>query len=176
MSETEFQDQMSKEFKLIARKKLYFAIAVGFGTALKNFKQADQAVNVAKQMLHNQECDCGQCQTTAQEVFPHLLSQRQDALKAMYCIVESCRSYRQAFGEYPEFVSFLVKPQDQDGPAGNIEEMFDGVLQLKDTVHAELVSIGKQMKIKDPPPDLTRTAFGSNFIKVSERIKLKGEV
>lgn len=158
--------QVSRAQKTAARKKLYFALSIAFGYAWSRYKECAAALASEASKLDEE----GEQRTNI--VIPSLMMAESDALRAIYCVAASCQDYKNAFGEYPEFVRFLGRDSKEDAAA----EVLGAVMSLPGVSRNLWASIGKRIGIPGEPPDLTKKAFGTDFLNACEGVKLKGEV
>jgi len=164
----EIQAQMQKEFKIVARKKLYFSLGLMYAQCHDQFSELTMALKVTTDAKHS-ECDCGECANVANKILPTLMERHILALRPLLCMVQAIEVYRQAMGEYPEFARFLVKDNSEAG----IDSLIQKTKAMADETQVIYSTIGKKANVK--APNFASTAFGDSFIRACEAVKLKGE-
>lgn len=154
--------EMQKHFKITAKKKLYFALGVMFTQSRQNVTECFAAMEAIEQM--------GKQDDAPEEIVDLIkggIMKLCGAIRPVYCLTTAIEGYHQAMGEYPEFVKFMGLKQDADFPAAakSISEMVDKMQKVFDGMADK----------KNPAPQLKNVAFGNDFIKVCESVKIKGE-
>lgn len=154
--------EMQKQFKLTAKKKLYFALAMMFHESRQYLVNLCDGAQKLQQMAL-EDGSPEEIQKAALMALAPLVM----AVRPVYCLAESLRSYQQAMGEYPEFTKFMVK-NEADLPIA-----IEKTLGIIDETQKLLDMLADK---ENPAPKLRNGAFGKDFIAACERIKIKGEV
>lgn len=162
------QKQFEKEFKTTARKKLYFSLAIMWGHHFDMFEKNAKAVNVLIEAAHKNDCECGECGKESLKMLPTLVRELFMTLRPVWCVMQGLKSYKQNFGEYPEFARFIVKNHTE----AEMDELIQDVEKLAKSTQEHVKAAGFSF----PKKPFEEAAFGSDFVKACETIKLKGEV
>lgn len=154
------QEQFKRQAKIAARKQHYFAIAQMLHSQMEVSKKvavAGQSIIQARQE-DEESVPEGMVRTAAQEMIL--------VLTPIYQVCISLRFYRDAFGEYPEWVRFI-----HDGKGS--EEHLNGWMKTVMDLYQEA---SKKLGRGADGRAITDIVFGEAFQKICERVKVKGEV
>ena len=163
----EVSKEIDRQFKIMARKKLYFAIGVAFRTLQTNMGELAMAVNGMKDAALEGAMDSVPDEARA-ELAKTMLEKQLLAIRPIYCLSQAVLEYKRAFGEYPEFVKFLEPTEPMEKTE---EKLKHGVGVMK---YAE-EAMAKHKILNKKGPSLQEIAFGDGFIKACELVKVKGE-
>lgn len=156
------QAEMQKHFKTTAKKKLYFALAVMFHEAreqiVTNAENCDKLLNLAQEESAPPEMKKAALMSLA----PMVMS-----VRPVFCMVHALKEYKAAMGEYPEFTKFMI-----DGGDEKLERAIEKTMGIIDATQKMLDVFSTK---GNKAPNLKAGAFGEDFVKQCEKIKLKGE-
>lgn len=157
MTEQIFQQQMQAHFKIMAKKKLYFALAVMFTHTTRQLERVTEAGRILLEKSKEAEIE------VPMEVLRAIATDKMDVVRAIYCVGASLKEYKKTMGEYPEFTRFLT-----DTPEG-LERMVEAAVNSMHMAEKQLEPR------KNGAPSLVESAFGSGFMTMCEKVKIKGE-
>lgn len=152
------QEQLSKQMKTAAKKQLYFGLA-----SILSYEMMNLAKMVAKSETLIPSFDEEGLENKA--VFDHAVD-KIALITLIYQVTHSLKMYRQAFGEYPEFIKFFEKQMPPQMTVEKWVEQIESIFRKLD----KTLSLKGQKKLSEA------AAFGELFAKHCEVIKLKGEV
>lgn len=149
------EEQIKKGMKLMARKQHYYAINSMLLSCIRN---TEKAHNTAMKILEED----GDTSRIKEAITPLL----EESLP-IYRLAVSLRSYKQAFGEYPEWTKFIEMHGLKEGKS--LEKFIEDA-------HQVVNAFPKAENGFDMAPKLREAAFGKRYVDVAEKVKLKGEV
>jgi len=158
----QIQAEIDKHFKLTARKQLYFALSVMVVQAIENYEMVSCAGQALVQAKNDEEGG-----GIPESLYAETARQKANAIRPLFCVARALKNYRQAMGEYPEFASFLTI----DKPQGTLDKLLSEIESM-----TEMSELAYQ---KDNPGKLLplrEMAFGTDFLRACEKVKIKGEV
>lgn len=157
------QAEMQKQFNIAARKKLYFALAVMFEESRNTVTETIEALKLIEKVSNEPDAP-----EEMAELIKGGIKKLTLAIRPVYCLTQAMESYNQAMGEYPEFARFLGLKE-----GATLKEVADSCVETTTTLQKMFDQLAA--KSKTTAPQLKEIAFGSDFIKRCEKIKIKGE-
>lgn len=155
------QAEMQKQFKIAARKKLYFALAVMFKESSNSLSETMQAVQELRKVMDKEDAPEG-----IEKLILGGLKRMTIAMRPVFCVSHALEEYKNAMGEYPEFARFVTHdPARLAESAKAANKMIDSTQELLNGLSDK----------ENKAPNLRQIAFGDDFIKQCEKIKIKGE-
>jgi hypothetical protein len=151
--------EIKKQLKIAARKRHYYAIfqmldyLMGQAGGMKTLLDSMDKVDDESQMP--EEAKKAAITASIMTILP------------IYQITVSLREYKQAFGEYPEWLKFT--PWGSKTP-----DEVTKTLESIESIEKKFLVINQQTKTT-AKMDLLKLAFGDSYIKAAESVKLKGE-
>lgn len=164
----DIQAQLQKEMKTIAKKKLYFSLALLYQHCHQSFSEMSKAMQAIQEAQHS-ECDCGNCANIANKILPEVMERHITAFRPVYSMTQALQAHKLAFGEFPEFVKFITKDQKDE----TVQILVDETAEMMVEMQGIYDKIGKKAKVKTP--NLQASMFGKSFIDACEKIKIQGE-
>ena len=155
--------EMQKHFKITARKKLYFAIAVMFEESRGQVSEVMDALKALQEMSESEDAppEMGKLMVGG-------LKKLISAIRPVYCLSNALENYKQAMGEYPEFASFLGL---KDGVS--FSAMSASINETVEQLQGAMDGMSKDANA--PKLSIKEISFGKDFIAKCESIKIKGE-
>lgn len=159
---------LAKQEKIAARKQLYFSLSLLVLTAGKHISMLAQGVAAIQENLRNDDLPEG---IDKEKLTKVAISEQLSAIRPVFCLCNSLKSYKHAFGEYPEFVRFVVN-DDNDAA---VDKMIEQGLQLVTDAKRLMKKGGISLELNGKTLESAMYGFGDEFVKRCDAIKLKGE-
>jgi hypothetical protein len=150
---------IARQKKISAKKMHYYALA---GCMSRVIDSAKKMVDAAQALSNAGISD------KSNLLKVELLANIMTEFTPMYQVAYSLRSYKESFGEYPEWTNFFVAECLREGVS--IEAFIDGAI---DQFRSFEETFGHVFSHAGTSPHAM--AFGDSFIEMSEKIKIKGE-
>lgn len=152
------EEMLKNNEKLAARKQLYYSLAclyLGHVERLKFFLESNP--------------DLGDSEGKSREEMRDILARGTELMLPLYRFSIAMRSYKQAFGEYPEMAKFLnqmLAPQHK----GQLEDVLQNAISSITLLESSACKVDPTNK-----RPIHKIAFGDAFLNACNEVKLKGE-
>lgn len=158
--ENTVEKELKKQLKIMARKKHYWALYRILDYVFDGLHEGQMALEALEKV--DQETR----ESIPAEVNQEMRFKYYRSVTALFAITQSLQSYKQAFGEYPEWIKFT--PWGREGEA-SIEKAMKHY-------EAQMENVRKTLSKDRVGDKFLALVFGEKFIAAAEKVKLKGEV
>jgi hypothetical protein len=151
------EEMLKSQGKLAARKQLYWSLAQMFYSHVQNYKVNIQAIQVLPDEM-------------PEDTKKAVIVQAFESMAPLYRTAVALKSYKSAFGEFPEFSKFLELSLTEEARKEGLSAILDKIIQNALEMERNYTKKAGKAHI------FARNAFGDAFMEQCNKVRIRGEV
>lgn len=153
--------------KLAARKQLYYSIAQMLEDHMRKLEMHTKVLGTMLARWDEVNENCVPPSMTGQQAMDALIENAMNDIVPAYRMFVALKNYHEAFGEFPEFASFI----ERNKLGKTTEERLSSLSKIQESLNRTAILLAPGMKGKT----IHQLAFGGDYLKACENTKIKGE-